>query len=210
MTFFHSALQVAFSVARTTSWTLTGQWYIGFDLLSVDVQSEFNLADGDFRPPRSGIYLNHISAASYTTEPMDAGLVVNSNLHSYMQVASYEHDPETCGRNFLISLEADRRTRYETKFGPLYSDSEGIQTSWTMFRLDDIMQSFIAFSVTGREGVVYDTPRVIPFDIAHVNQGNGWDSSRNEFITPLSGIYFISLIVRLNTPIRSVMLFWCH
>ncbi len=192
-----TALQVAFSVVRTSNFFPPGSYerHIGFEAFSVDVQSGFNLdIISTFRPPKKGIYVSHISAAAVRDIFVGASIDINQNSYSYTHVGTddVERQQETCGTSYMINLEADWLCAYLT-YHALYSDNEGLQTSWSMFRLDDIMQPLVGFSVTSAPSKTFSAPSLISFAIVDVNQGDGWNTTLDEFITPTSGIYFISL-----------------
>ena len=114
--------------------------------------------------------------------------------HSFMQVSYsryWEHAKETCGRTYMRNVAANGGVIYKTPYS-LSSDSEGLQTSWSMFKVDDIMLPLIAFSVSAIP-LAFSAPQVLPFDVIIVNEGNGWDSQQDQFNAPKSGIYFIGL-----------------
>ena len=194
---FHSALQVAFSVARTTNLPVIGLHSLPFEIFTVNLNSpSFRLEVGDVYMSRSGIYFSHISATSYPANIMETFISVESLYRSVLQVANDPRDtyyePATCGRAYMANIALNGWCIYASRL-PVYSDGEGLQTSWSMFRLDDLFLPLVAFSVSSSDGNVYSGPRVLPFDIIHVNQGNGWNGSIQEFFAPVSGIYVLSL-----------------
>ena len=187
------AFQVAFSVARTTNWTLSGELFVKFDIFTADVLSGFVLSDGNFIVPKSGIYISHVSGTSYSDDYMAINIDSNGQCQHALNVGGNGliRKPETCGIYTMMNLEANSQNHYNTKYR-LYSDRDGLQTSWSTFRLDDIMQPLVAFSVASVDAS-YAAPRVLPFNIVHVNQGFSWNCSANEFVVTVDGIYFMSL-----------------
>ena len=73
----------------------------------------------------------------------------------------------------------------------LYSDSLR-QTTWSGFKLDDVVAPLILFSVA-RTASYMNFDNFVPFDKILLNVGQAWDACNNQLIVPRAGIYFISL-----------------
>ena len=194
---------MAFCVAFNTPKSLQ---YPGFDTFTVDVRSEFNLSSGVFRAPKGGIYVIHISANAWPTWYMDVYLEIDGQCHADNDLSynKFPQRPETSGRAFMMKFESGWISRYKIHWGPIYSDNQGLQSSWTMFRLDDVMYPLISFSVTSTRTYI-TAMGIVPFDITYVNQGNGWNNETNEFIAPIRGTYFLSLTTQSYTSLRHIV-----
>ena len=184
---------MAFSVARTTNSITVQEGIVGFDKLILDFQSRFNLSGGVFQAPRRGIYVSYLSLSSLS----DIGIYLKENDKCYSILLTNPFlamGIETIGRSFMRFIESNLISKYAVSFGSLSSYYDGLPTSWTMFMLDDIMQPLVAFSVTRALYFNYGQSNMI-FDTVLVNQSSGWNSKQNRFIAPVSGIYFMSLVV---------------
>ena len=73
----------------------------------------------------------------------------------------------------------------------LYSDGLR-QTTWSGFKLDDLMTPLILFSVvrTTSYGIGYS---VVPFEKVLINVGQRWNTCNNQFFVPRSGMYVLAL-----------------
>ena len=72
-----------------------------------------------------------------------------------------------------------------------YGTMNNRQSYWAGFRLDNFFRPLIAFRVT-RSSPVYDLGPYT-YDTVLVNEGSGWDTARNAFIAPVSGVYFFTV-----------------
>ena len=187
-------LQVAFSVAKTEG-SFEGSTLLGllFDKFTADIQSGFNLTTGIFFAPLQGTYVSHICTRNYYDENLGSSLFINDNQHSLL----FGENPqgETVGRNSIMYHEKNWPSYYIHEYKGI-SDAQGLQTAWTMFRLDDFIQPLIGFSVT--KNLSMSAAGVIQFDAILINHGNAWDMNKNEFTVPISGAYFFSLCTITN------------
>ena len=183
-------MQVAFSVAKTGG-RFSGASKLSFDTFTADVLSEFNLTTGDFFARQNGTYVAHICTRNLNTD-LFATLYINNTEHSFLEQETYV-EGETAGRDSMMYHETNWQSYYYHQHVGI-SDAQGLQTAWTMFRLDDLIQPLIGFSVTS--GSYMTGPNYIEFDKILVNHGNGW--KRNRFIVPVSGTYFLSLCTFTN------------
>ena len=63
--------------------------------------------------------------------------------------------------------------------------------SWTIFRLDNIFNSLVAFNVV-RSTSFSGLNSQVTFDRVLVNEGNGWDVTNSQFVAPYDGYYVIT------------------
>ena len=196
---------MAFSVVRLTSKTAANKSQVlGWEMFSVDIQSEMDLLTGELRNMREGIYMNHISAASYENRYMGISLrwySYSCSAGNQVSVSMPDIMPETSGVAWLSYYIGSGIISYMTDY-PVYSDSTGFQTSWSMFRLNELIQPLVAFGVALIDYTTYHAPNVLPLDRHLVDAGNGWDENRNVFIVPVSGIYFLSFTTMSNEDAR--------
>ena len=180
-------MQVAFGVAKAAG-SFVAAIELYFNVITADVHSGFNLATSKFFAPRNGTYVSHMCSCT-NNNLVTASLYINNTRHSYLQKDSCVF--EGVGRDFMMYHEANWQSYYNHQDSGGISDAQGLQTAWTMFRLDDLIQPLIGFSVTSNLGMTGSG--VVQFNGILVNLGNGWNRSTNKFVAPINGTYFLSL-----------------
>ena len=186
-------MQVAFSVVKTEG-IFNRITPLLFDKFTADIQSGFNLTTGIFFAPLQGTYVSHICSRNYYDEHLNPSIFINNIEHSFLDAEISQG--ETVGRNFVMYHEKNWPSYYNHDFKGI-SDAQGLQTAWTMFRLDDLIQPLIGFSATSISSM--STAGVMQFDGILINHGNAWDMNTNEFTVPISGAYFFSLCTSTNS-----------
>jgi hypothetical protein len=135
---------------------------------------------------------------------MSAGVPINQNLRYYMRggsstpgllVSHQQFDGEFVTSRHDIQYVNENQQLYLSTTHDLQSDGF-VQTSWCGFKLDDVMNRTVLFSVarTTNYTATASSTEPIVFDKPYSNLGQGWDScnTTNRFIAPVDGIYFLS------------------
>ena len=107
-----TALQVTFSVVRTTN-EVSDEFYVvlGWDMFSVNVQSDIDLITSKVRTTKDGNYVHHINAASYERNTLGVSLSISYKCRATNEVSfttTGTNRPETNGRAFMSFLTVDR------------------------------------------------------------------------------------------------------
>ena len=93
-------------------------------------------------------------------------------------------DKDTISRDAIIRVQSDVAVTMKSNF-----QFQGAY--WAGFRIDTMMTPLVCFYV-GRSTSVNIRGQITGFDQVLVNEGLGWNSTRNAFVTPQSGIYFFT------------------
>ena len=103
--------------------------------------------------------------------------------------SSYDGELVTSRNN--IQYLPENQTLYMSSGFSLYSDTL-LQTTWSGFKIDDVVNSKVIFSVARTTSYTI-ADSYVPMDKVLMNIGKSWDTCRNLLIIPESGIYFLSI-----------------
>ena len=182
---------MAFSVALNIS--LSG-WStpIQFNDVIVNELSAYDVTRASFIAPSSGLYWFHISVGTVPFTDCDVRLAGGYQMPNVLRTSNEQTQLDTTSRDDLQWLD-EQEKRYVVSDFSLYSDSM-YQTSWSSFSLQAASDPVVAFSV-GLTSTFFTTggDKVILFDIVLTDTFKRWNIQSGEYVTPLTGVYFIAI-----------------
>ena len=193
-----------FSAARVS--TLPGaNNQVSYQVILVDTVKGFDDTKTTYSVKSAGIYFIHMSAGVPAYQKLSYSLRnASSSPNILLNHTSFDGEIVTSREDiqFLPTSEKLHTSSSHT----LYSDTM-LQTSWSGFKIDDVMNMKVIFRVARTTSyAVMDT--YLPFDQLLINVGQAWDSCNNQLVIPTSGIYFLSFSsASVENTIHRVLLF---
>ena len=169
---------------------------IPFDIINIDTRNGWDRYSNVYIVQVGGVYVISLTLTALARDYPFVQLRINSQPYAGLHFGSNNTNGiETLSRTVLLNLsEGDNLAAMSNTFitsdihyqmgmkGFLYIPHQHVPISW-----------FVALESKG-DGVYYTGPRdPLDFNFVSVNQGNGWNSTRNIFLTPVSGVYYIQL-----------------
>ena len=182
-------LILVFSAIRINP-IIGSQSQLPFDVILIDSVPGFDNSKTFYTIKSSGFYLIHMSAGVPAYQRLQYTLQ-NASSTPNILLTHTEYDGELVTSRDDIQFFNEGQKLYISSAYPLYSDGLR-QTTWSGFKLDDVMSSLILFSVA-RTTPYYTVNSFVPFENLLMNVGQAWDACNNQFIVPRAGVYFFSL-----------------
>ncbi len=189
-----SLLITAFCATRSISLSTSAN-VIDFDAETFVSETEegsgFDLATDTFTPPATGIYWLQFSVGYLDTASANITLVglPTGRMPNIPRMAPGVGSLDTTSRCELAHLTAGVDKLHLSTTGPLWSEPDGVEVSWSGFHLDSTMATVAAFAV-GRSTSLTSLGQ-IAFDMVHVDTHSGWRS--NHYVIPVGGTWVITL-----------------
>ena len=162
---------------------------VPYDLILADTVKGFDDTRTTYTVKSAGFYFIHMSAGVPAYQMLDYTLNnASSTPNIILTHTSYDGETMT-SREDIQYMSVDQKL-YTSSSYTLYSDTM-IQTSWSGFKIDDVMNIKVIFRVA-RTTSYSNINTYLPFDKMLVNVGQAWNSCNNQLIIPTSGIYFLS------------------
>ena len=140
---------------------------------------------------QSGLYWFHM-AAGIPANTQGSFFIVGLNYTIGIIKSNTAYLDEPTSTDGLSWVDSGKTLCISTNYS-LYSSSQYGETTWSWFRLDNIMKQLIAFYVVNTKVTRTLTADVkMSYDKVLVNEGNGWNSALNQFVAPVSGYYFLA------------------
>lgn len=165
---------------------------MNFDEVTVNEGAAFNLSYDTFTPRASGVYWFHFSVGlpvSIDTDVSISGLRTTRRVPRIIR--GYGGQIDTTSRNELTQMTVGSDRLIMETIGPLVSDPYGVDTSWSGFHLESVMNTVAAFSV-GLSYSIWEDIR-IPFDVMFLDTHHAWDNVSHEYVIPVAGTWVFAL-----------------
>lgn len=166
-----------------------GRDQVPFDLVLVDTVGGFNSAKTIYTVQTAGFYFIHMSAGVPASTPLNYALHNASSTPNLILTHTTFNGELVTSRDDVQYINEGKELYISTEY-PLFSDSL-LQTSWSGFRLNDIMNPLIVFRAA-RTSPYYAINSDVLLDKLIINVGQGWDSCNSQFVAPQRGIYYFS------------------
>ena len=162
---------------------------VPYELILADTVNGFDDTKTTYTVKSAGFYFMHMSAGVPAYEMLGYKLNNASSAPNILLTHTSFNGEIMTSREDIQYISANQ-TLYTSSSYTLYSDSM-LQTSWSGFKIDDVMNTKVIFRVARTTS--YSTiDSYLPFDKLLINIGQAWDSCSNQLITPTSGVYFLS------------------
>ena len=162
---------------------------VKFENCTVNEGSYFNTNTSSFTAPADGYYWFHLTALTATKTLCDYRLVGTHQTKNVLRM----HTTYNIHSNNIITQSRDD-LQWLNKGEAIYVTSDYAllaNTSLASFRLDSLLDPFIAFAVGRYDN--WNTAGLISFQTVIIDTYRSWNKLNNEFITPRSGTYFFTL-----------------
>ena len=169
-----------------------------FDDIRTNYKNAWNNSTNSFSMVSTkGIYFVALSASPPPDVRADYGLDRNGIRYASISRSDPYGSYETIGREAVVPLAATEVLHVSSPYEVFSDDGGSAYTSLTMFSIYDTMQQFpVVFSVARRDFLAGHLDPMV-FNIQLVNEGSHFDTSRQLFTAPTSGIYYFSMSVGL-------------
>ena len=177
-----------FSTARDS--VLPGPYErVPYELILADTVNGFDDTKTTYTTKSAGFYFIHMSAGVPAYQMLGYKLNNASSAPNILLTHTSFNGEVMTSREDIQYILANQ-TLYTSSSYTLYSDTM-LQTSWSGFKIDDVMNTKVIFRVARTTS--YSTINSsLPFDKLIINVGKAWDSCSNQLVIPASGIYFLS------------------
>ena len=164
-----------------------GRSQVPFDAILIDTAGGFDSAKTIYTANASVFYYFHMSAGVPAYTRLNYAQRNGTTTPNILLTHTTFDGELVVSRDELQYLNKDQSIYMSSEYS-LYSDSL-LQTSWSGFRVDDIMSSLVLFRVA-RISSYYTVNTPIVFDQLLINVAHAWDAIRNHFVTLRNGTYF--------------------
>ena len=184
--FYHVDERIAFYTYRISSCLASAP--VKFEHQTVNEGLNFNINTSSFTAPSDGYYWFHLTAHIPAFTMCDYRLVGTHQsrnvirMHTRFNQGTFSRDD--------VQLLTKGEAIYVTSDYSL-ATSRLAHSSFAGFRMDSLFKPFIVFVVGSSE--VYSRAGPIQFRTVLIDPSRSWNTSRNEFIAPYSGIYFFTI-----------------
>jgi hypothetical protein len=186
-------IAVSFQATRSTSQPSASAVVPFNNTMPVDHWS-FSKHNSSLTAPVSGYYWLHVSVGIPPSTPANVRLQCADRAISLVRnFTSYTAGPDTSSAAHVVYL-TQGDTVYVSSDYPLYGDSL-LQISFGGFLLDSLMSPLVAFSVGQPTTFFSPSLRPIPMNVTHVDTHNAWKVASSEYVTPVSGVYILSVTI---------------
>ena len=180
---------LVFSAIRERTF-IGSQIHVPFDVLLIDSAEGFDITKTFYTTKSSGFFFMHMSAGVPAYQRLQYTLQNASSTPNILLSHTMYNGELVVSRDDIQYIN-EGQTLYMSSTYSLYSDGYR-QTTWSGFKLDDVVAPLILFSVARTTS--YSTVNsFVSFDKILLNVGQAWDACNNRFVVPRSGVYFFSL-----------------
>ena len=162
---------------------------VPYELILADTVDGFDDTRSTYTVQSAGFYFIHMSAGVPAYQMLDYKLN-NASSAPNILLTHTSFDGEIMTSREDIQYISANQILYTSSNYTLYSDTM-LQTSWSGFKIDDVMNTKVIFRVA-RTTSYSAINSYLPFDKLLINVGQAWNSCNNQLIIPTSGIYFLS------------------
>ena len=154
------------------------------------INNEFDESGGrTFICPKTGLYWWFYTAVwdgtTYANLSMQGVELLSLSIMNRLHTSYSGYD--ILARDRILNMTLYQQVVISSDY-PTYA-STSISSSWGAFQLDSLMTPLIAFEVYASSTTAAQNKL---FDSIAINYGNAWNSSDQQFIAPVSGIYYFS------------------
>ena len=175
---------------------------VRFDTLSLNDGKGFDGNNNFFTVPEDGIYWFHMSVGIPGLTLCDYKMTAGSLTLSVIRTAALYTDLDVTSRSDMLQLKKGQRLFISSTYS-LFSDTL-VQTSWSGFRLDSVMNPCIAFAVVSKTSTIMTGNQFVKLDSVFIDTHVAWNSSASYYTTPKTGLYFISFHCSANSVYNAV------
>ena len=189
---------VEFSFGLSTSFDSSNDRNVPFDIINVDTHNGWRSSSNAYVVKVPGVYVISFGLAAAEDQDPYLRLYAPTQITGlFMGSKAYRNGIEMLSRTVLIDIDEGHHIAlvFTSNYGSVYSDIR-CQTSLKGFLYKPHRNKPISWCVLwAPNSNLYITGPINPvsFNVVLVNQGSGWNSPSNLFVTPLSGVYYILL-----------------
>ena len=169
--------------------SINPQTQLPFDAILIDTAEGFDATRTFYTVKSTGFYFMHVSAGVPAYQRLNFAIQNSSTSPNLILTHTIFDGELVTSRDDIQFISEGQRLYISTNY-PLYSDGMK-QTSWSGFRLDDLMDPLVLFRSARTSSFLY-TNSLVQLDKLLINFGDGWDTCNSVFIAPKSGIYYFS------------------
>ena len=167
---------------------------------SIPIFTKTTINDGDgfdvsasnsFTAPISDLYWFHVTIGVPSGSFVDFRLIGNQQtMYFRRNHSAYSSGAGVTTQNSLVNMTAGNIVTLVTSY-PLYGDNSTF-TSFGGLSLGSLMDPLVAFAFYVTVTLSsYSCPK-IPYNVTSVDTHKGWNSSTNDYVVPVSGVYVVS------------------
>ena len=177
-----------FCVARTSKDTAPPPVVVFNDII-VSTSANYDQGTSRYTVPQTGFYWFSLGVGIDAMDRMTYVLNGGQYGTDISRTSTSPTGPDTLARDVVQYLTAGT-VLYMSASSATFSN-ERRQTMWAGVQLSSIFQEVVAFAVARDSQLL--SAGTVSFNSVFVNEGNGWQNGRNEFVAPRDGIYFLSI-----------------
>ena len=163
-----------------------------FEQITVQRGQCYNLSNGYFKVPTNGTYLSHITSSLHAGKYASVLIsfpTTGTMLTNLFRTSAVQNGVDLTSGAFMLTLTKNDMIHLSLNVGSIRMTS-----SWSVFRLDNLMFPLIIFCVQLQNGLYSNTGK-INFNAVNVNVGAAWNNLLDIFTASKNGTYVFSLTI---------------